>query len=78
MITAGPGLGKSMLARVLDDHTGLPVFHMDHIDWKRGWIARTAEENSIDLGCSCASHLAFEGGHSKTYAACSAQAETVI
>lgn len=44
MLVGGPGSGKSTLARWLSAETGLPVFHMDHIHWKSGWVERERAE----------------------------------
>jgi len=40
MIVGQPGSGKTTLAREIGKRTGLPVYHMDHIHWEPGWIAR--------------------------------------
>ncbi len=37
-IIGSPGAGKSTLARQLGEISGLPVFHLDRLFWKPGWI----------------------------------------
>lgn len=39
-IVGAPGAGKSTLARALGARLSLPVYHMDHIHWKPGWVER--------------------------------------
>ncbi len=79
MITGGPGSGKSTLASSLGDRTGLPVFHMDHIHWKAGWVERDPDEKSA---MTDASHIQdrwiLEGGHSRTYPERVSRADTFI
>lgn len=42
----GPsGAGKSTLARELGERTGLPVYHLDAIHWKPGWVESDKEES---------------------------------
>ena len=38
------GTGKSHFARLLHEKTGIPVFHMDSIIWKKNWEEATSEE----------------------------------
>lgn len=79
MIVGGPGSGKSTLARLLGDRTGLPVFHMDHIHWKSGWVERPADEKTrMAEEVHRRESWIFEGGHSRTYAARVARADTMI
>ncbi len=41
ILVIGPcGAGKSTLARKLGGKLGLPVFHMDQLNWQPGWIER--------------------------------------
>jgi adenylate kinase family enzyme len=38
------GSGKSTFARALGERTGLPVFHLDALFWKPGWVEPDAAE----------------------------------
>ena len=44
MIIGCGGAGKSTLARVLGEKTGLPVVHLDKLFWRPGWENITREE----------------------------------
>ena len=79
MIVGGPGSGKSTLARMLGGATGLPVFHMDHIHWKPGWVERTAEEKyPLVHDVITRDAWIFEGNNSRTFAERFARADTCI
>ncbi|MDW3222717.1 MAG: AAA family ATPase [Paracoccaceae bacterium] len=68
MIVGGSGSGKSTLARFLGVRTGLPVYHMDHIHWTPGWVARaTPERKAMALKIEESPKWIFEGGFSTTY-----------
>jgi adenylate kinase family enzyme len=43
VVMGPPGSGKSTLARSLGARFGLPVFHLDQIYWRPGWIEAPAE-----------------------------------
>ena len=38
LVIGSPGAGKSTFATELARRTGLPLFHLDQIKWKAGWI----------------------------------------
>ena len=79
MIIGQPGSGKSTLARRLGEITFLPVIHIDHIHWKSGWVERDpAEKTQMTLDVIKDPAWIFEGGHSKTYDARLARADTLI
>lgn len=79
MIVGGPGSGKSMLARALGEKTGLPVFHMDKIHYRPGWVERSREEKDrLTREVHRKECWIFEGGHSSTYAERVARADTFI
>lgn len=68
MIVGQPGSGKSTLARALGERTGLPVFHIDLIHWKPGWIERDRNEKTkLCHEVHIQEKWIFEGGHSATW-----------
>jgi adenylate kinase family enzyme len=45
ILIIGPcGSGKSTLARELSLKLGLPLFHMDQLNWKPGWVESSKDE----------------------------------
>ena len=42
VVMGPPGSGKSTLARSLGARFGLPIFHLDQIYWRPGWIEAPA------------------------------------
>ncbi len=45
VLIIGPcGAGKSTLARALGAKLGLPVFHMDQLNWQPGWVESSKDE----------------------------------
>ncbi len=79
MIIGQPGSGKSWLAREMGKVTGLPVYHMDHIHWKPGWIEREPKDK---LRLVSAVHdleeWILEGGLSRSWDERLARADTCI
>src|SRR5690348_5483337 len=43
-IIGSGGAGKSTLARQLGTKLGIPVYHLDQLYWKSGWVASSPEE----------------------------------
>lgn len=79
MIVGGPGSGKSTLAIMLGKRSGLPVFHMDHIHWKSGWVERSkSEKDRLTREVHKRERWILEGGHSSTYDERVARADTFI
>ena len=79
MITGAPGSGKSTLAVAMGTLTGLPVFHMDIIHYKSGWIERTqSDKHKLTHNVHILDEWIFEGGHSRTYAERIQRADTFI
>jgi len=79
MIVGGPGSGKSTLARMLGEITNLPVYHMDHIHWKSGWVERAADEkHPLIAEIQARDQWIFEGNHSRSYNERIVRADTFI
>ena len=76
----GPsGSGKSTLARTLGEHTGLPVFHIDSIHWKPGWVeSDQAETRAAVEGIARGEQWILDGNYSSSFAERMARADTVI
>lgn len=79
MIVGGSGSGKSTLARLLSQYTGLPVHHMDQIQWMPGWVSRSRSER-IELSHAVERGDAwiFEGNFTSTFDNRAARADTLI
>lgn len=79
MIIGQPGSGKSTLARTLGDITHLPVFHIDHIHWKTGWVERQGpEKDALCREVHAKETWIFEGGRSPTWSERLSRADTLI
>lgn len=79
MIIGQAGSGKSTLARRLGEALDLPVFHIDRIHWKPGWVEREGKEK--DLLCAdvhAKDTWVFEGGRSVTWPDRLNRADTLI
>lgn len=67
MIIGGAGSGKSSLARVLGEVTGLPVVHIDTLYWQPGWTMRSRDEiGRLTKEAANQDRWIFEGNHSET------------
>ena len=49
MVMGPPGAGKSTLSRQLGTRFGLPVFHLDQVWWRPGWVEAPPEEFRADV-----------------------------
>jgi len=76
----GPGgAGKSTFARALGEHTGLPVFHLDRIFWKPGWVETPREEwRQRQSVLVAADRWIADGNYGGTFDERFARADTVI
>lgn len=79
MIIGGAGSGKSTVARMLGDKTGLPVINMDKLYWQSGWRLRNRDETRrLVLATIEADQWIFEGNFSELFQARLARADTLI
>lgn len=80
VLIIGPcGAGKSQLAIELAAVTGLPLFHMDRLHWKPGWVESSREELTAKLEPILAGNeWIIDGNYSGTLHLRLPQADTVI
>jgi adenylate kinase family enzyme len=79
MVIGGPGSGKSTLARLLGQRTGLPVYHLDQLYWRRGWVAAPKTEWLDQINRITASQRWItEGGYSSTFPIRMPRSDTII
>lgn len=80
VLVVGPcGAGKSTLAFALAAKTGLPLFHMDRLNWKPGWVESTKDEIRARLaGIVSQERWLIEGTYGGTLAERLQRADTVI
>lgn len=79
MIVGQPGAGKSTLAQLLGDRTGLPVVHVDLIHWMDGWVERDKPQKvQMAMAKQAEDRWIFEGGLSATWEDRLARADTLI
>ena len=80
ILIIGPcGAGKSTLAIKLGKRLDLPVFHMDQLNWKSGWIESSKEELLGKIAnVIAADRWIIDGTYGGTLAERIARADTVI
>ncbi|MVZ96290.1 topology modulation protein [Sphingorhabdus sp. IMCC26285] len=80
VLVIGPcGAGKSTLSTTLATKLGLPVYHMDQLNWKPGWVESSKEELHDKLAVIVATERwLIDGTYGGTLAARLSRADTVI
>lgn len=80
VLIIGPcGAGKSTLAHELGQRLGLPVFHMDQLNWRPGWIESSKDEIRARLRTIVATdRWLIDGNYGGTLAERLARADTVV
>lgn len=80
VLIIGPcGAGKSTLARQLAPMLKLPVFHMDQLNWKPGWVESSKEEIRAKLAAITATdRWLIDGNYGGTLAERLDRADTVL
>lgn len=79
ILVIGPcGAGKSTLARELGARLGLPIFHMDQLNWKSGWVESSNDEIRAKLHAIVATdRWLIDGNYGGTLAERLERADTV-
>lgn len=79
MIVGQPGAGKSRLARDLGRVTGLPVVHLDRMQWLPGWRSRDrVSRDGMMLDAARGQSWIIDGNYPATWATRLARADTLI
>lgn len=80
LLIIGPcGAGKSTLAAELGPKLDLPVFHMDQLNWRAGWVESSKDDLRAKLATITASERwLIDGNYGGTLDARLARADTVV
>lgn len=80
ILIIGPcGAGKSTLSVELGRRLGLPVFHMDKLNWKPGWVDSSKNELRAKLEQICSTERwLIDGNYGGTMAERLVRADTVV
>jgi adenylate kinase family enzyme len=73
------GAGKSTLARELASITGLPLYHLDELHWRPGWVETPNEEfRPLQTELVAKDEWIIDGNYYNSYDIRFARADTVI
>lgn len=79
VLGSSSGAGKSTFARDLGAILGLPVYHLDVLFWKAGWMESSPEEFAQAQSLRVTEpNWIFEGNYTSTYYIREARAEQLI
>lgn len=80
VLVIGPcGAGKSTLATILAGRLKLPLFHMDQLNWKPGWVESSKDEITAKLRAIVATdRWLVDGTYGGTLAPRLDRADTVV
>ena len=79
LVIGSPGAGKSTLATELARRTALPLFHLDKLHWKPGWVEPgQAEFDAVLTDVTAQPRWIIDGNYGRTLPLRLARADTVI
>lgn len=80
ILIIGPcGAGKSTLAAALGKRRDLPVYHMDQLNWRPGWVESSKDDIRAHLaGIVAQDRWLIDGNYGGTLAPRLARADTVV
>lgn len=80
VLVIGPcGAGKSTLSAALGQRLGLPVHHMDQLNWRSGWVESSKDELRTRLDAIVAGdRWLIDGNYGGTMEPRLARADTVV
>ena len=79
LVIGSPGAGKSTLAAELAARTGLPLFHLDRMYWKAGWVEPDRAEFHEQLAAVTGQpRWIIDGNYGRTLSKRLTRADTVI
>lgn len=79
VIGVSAGVGKSTFAKQLGAKTGIPVYHLDTLYWKPGWVKSTQEDFTYaQQRIVNKREWIIEGNYSSTYEIRAEEADTII
>jgi adenylate kinase family enzyme len=79
LVIGSPGAGKSTLATEMARRTGLPLFHLDQLHWKPGWVESTDGELDARIDAVLRKpRWIIDGNYGRTLPMRLARADTVI
>lgn len=79
VIGVSAGVGKSTFARRLGDALNIPVYHLDALFWRPGWVESSLEEfAAAQRDIVAQAKWIVEGNYSNTYDIRAEQADTII
>jgi len=79
VIGVSSGVGKSTFARQLGEKLSIPVYHLDQLFWKPGWVEAALEEFSeAQKSIVKEEKWIMEGNYSHTFSIRAEHADTII
>jgi adenylate kinase family enzyme len=79
LVVGTSGVGKTTLARKVAAAYGLPVFHLDKMAWRAGWVRRPVAEFEPEVDALMdGERWLIEGNYTATLRARAGRADTLI